>query len=56
MNSRITLALVAMLAPAALSAQSNQDLQKQIEQLKVQLKAVEEKAAAALNNVHIAHI
>lgn len=47
MNSRITLALVAMLAPAALSAQSNQDLQKQIEQLKVQLKAVEEKAAAA---------
>jgi len=47
MNSRIALALVAMLAPAALSAQSNQDLQKQIEQLKVQLKAVEEKAAAA---------
>ncbi|HEY3400600.1 MAG TPA: DUF3373 family protein [Geothrix sp.] len=47
MNSRITLALVAMLAPAALSAQTNQDLQKQIEQLKVQLKAVEEKAAAA---------
>ncbi|HJV48197.1 MAG TPA: DUF3373 family protein [Geothrix sp.] len=47
MNSRITLALVAMLAPAALSAQSNEDLQKQIEQLKVQLKAVEEKAAAA---------
>ena len=45
MNSRIALALVAMLAPAALSAQSNQDLQKQIEQLKVQLKAVEEKAA-----------
>jgi len=47
MNSRIALALVAMLAPAALSAQSNQDLQKQIEQLKIQLKAVEEKAAAA---------
>lgn len=47
MNSRITLALVAMLAPVALSAQSNADLQKQIEQLKVQLKAVEEKAAAA---------
>ncbi|GLH66008.1 DUF3373 family protein [Geothrix edaphica] len=47
MNSRIAFALVAMLAPAALSAQSNQDLQKQIEQLKVQLKAVEEKAAAA---------
>ncbi|WP_243320038.1 DUF3373 family protein [Geothrix sp. SG200] len=47
MNSRIALALVAMLAPAALSAQSAQDLQKQIEQLKVQLKAVEEKAAAA---------
>ncbi|WP_257305147.1 DUF3373 domain-containing protein [Geothrix campi] len=47
MNSRIALALVAMLAPAALSAQSSQDLQKQIEQLKVQLKAVEEKAAAA---------
>ena len=47
MNSRITLALVAMLAPSALSAQSNEDLQKQIEQLKVQLKAVEEKATAA---------
>jgi hypothetical protein len=47
MNSRITLALVALLAPMALSAQSNEDLQKQIEQLKVQLKAVEEKAAAA---------
>ena len=47
MNSRIALALVAMLAPAALGAQSPQDLQKQIEQLKVQLKAVEEKAAAA---------
>lgn len=47
MNSRIALALVAMLAPAVLSAQSAQDLQKQIEQLKVQLKAVEEKAAAA---------
>lgn len=47
MNSRIALALAAMLAPAALSAQSAQDLQKQIEQLKVQLKAVEEKAAAA---------
>lgn len=47
MNSRIMLALVAMLAPAALGAQSPQDLQQQIEQLKVQLKAVEEKAAAA---------
>lgn len=47
MNSRITLALAAMLAPAALSAQSNEDLQKQIQQLKVQLKAIEEKAAAA---------
>ena len=47
MNSRIMLALVAMLAPMALSAQSNADLQKQIEQLKVQLKAVEEKANAA---------
>jgi Protein of unknown function (DUF3373) len=47
MNSRIMLALVAMLAPAALSAQSNQDLQKEIEGLKTQLKAVEEKAAAA---------
>ena len=47
MKSRITLALVAMLAPAALSAQSNEDLQKQIEQLKTQLKAIEEKAAAA---------
>ncbi len=46
MNSRIMLALVAMLAPVALSAQSNEDLQKQIQQLKVQLKAVEEKAAA----------
>ena len=47
MNARITLALVAMLTPAALSAQSNEDLQKQIEQLKVQLKAVEEKANTA---------
>jgi len=47
MNSRITLALVAMLAPVALSAQSNEDLQKQIEQLKIQLKAIEEKASAA---------
>ncbi|GLH74817.1 hypothetical protein GETHLI_33190 [Geothrix limicola] len=47
MHSRLTLALVAMLAPAALSAQSNEDLQKQIEQLKTQLKAVEEKATAA---------
>ena len=47
MNSRITLALVAMLAPSALSAQSNEDLQKQIEGLKQQIKAVEEKAAAA---------
>ena len=46
MNSRIMLALVAMLAPVALSAQSNQDLQKEIENLKIQLKAVEEKAAA----------
>ena len=43
MNSRIMLALVAMLAPVALSAQSNEDLQKQIQQLKVQLKAVEER-------------
>ena len=47
MKSRIMLALVAALAPAALSAQSNADLQKQIEQLKIQLKAIEEKAAAA---------
>ena len=47
MNSRIMLALVAMLAPVALSAQSNQELQQQIQQLKVQLKAIEEKAAAA---------
>lgn len=47
MNSRIMLALVALLAPAALSAQSSQDLQKEIDNLKVQLKAVEEKAAAA---------
>jgi hypothetical protein len=47
MNSRIMLALVAMLAPVALSAQSNQDLQKEIENLKIQLKAVEEKATAA---------
>ena len=46
MKSRIMLALVAALAPAALSAQSNADLQKQIEQLKIQLKAIEEKAAA----------
>ena len=47
MNSRIMLALVAMLAPVALSAQSNQDLQKEIDNLKVQMKAVEVKAAAA---------
>ena len=46
MNTRSTLALVAMLAPVALSAQSNQELQQQIQQLKVQLKAIEEKAAA----------
>ena len=46
MNSRIMLALVAMLAPVALSAQTNQDLQKEIDNLKIQLKAVEEKAAA----------
>ena len=43
---RMMLVLAAALAPAALSAQSNQDLQKQIEQLKVQLKAIEEKPAA----------
>ncbi len=47
MNSRIMLTLVALVAPAVLSAQSNEDLKKQIEQLKVQLKAVEEKANAA---------
>ena len=47
MNSRITLALVAMLAPMALSAQTNEDLQKQIKQLKTQLQAIEEKANAA---------
>jgi len=47
MNARIMLALVALAAPAVLSAQSNEDLKKQIEQLKVQLKAVEEKANAA---------
>jgi len=47
MNARITLALAAILAPTALSAQSSEDLQKQIEQLKVQLKAVEEKATAS---------
>ena len=47
MKSRITLALVALLAPAALSAQTPAELQKQIEQLKIQLKAIEEKAAAA---------
>ena len=47
MNSRIMLAIVAMLAPVSLSAQSNQDLQKEIDTLKVQLKTVEEKAAAA---------
>ena len=44
MKSRITLALVALLAPAALSAQTPAELQKQIEQLKLQLKAIEEKA------------
>ncbi len=43
---RMMLVLAAALAPAALGAQSNQDLQKQIEQLKVQLKAIEEKPAA----------
>ena len=32
---RMMLVLAAALAPAALSAQSNQDLQKQIEQLKI---------------------
>lgn len=42
----MVLLLATALAPAALNAQSNQDLQKQIEQLKSQLKAVEEKAAA----------
>jgi|GEM_PF-429786 len=47
MNSRLMLALVAMLAPVALSAQSNEDLQKQIEGLKQQIKAIEEKANAA---------
>jgi hypothetical protein len=46
-STPITLALVAMLAPAALSAQSNTDLQKQIDALTQQLKAVEEKADAA---------
>jgi len=45
--TRIMLALAAMLAPVALSAQSNEDLQKQIEGLKQQIKAVEEKADAA---------
>ena len=44
-SCRMMLVLAAALAPAALSAQTNQDLQKQIEQLKIQLKAVEEKAA-----------
>ena len=46
MKSRITFALVAMLAPVALSAQTNEDLQKQIKQLKTQLQALEEKTAA----------
>ncbi len=45
--TRIMLTLAAALAPLALHAQSNEDLQKQIEQLKVQLRAVEEKAATA---------
>jgi hypothetical protein len=47
MNSRILFTLAALLSPAALFAQSPQDLQQQIEQLRLQLKAVEEKAAAA---------
>jgi hypothetical protein len=46
-STRIMLALAAMLAPVALSAQSNEDLQKQIEGLKQQLKAIEVKADAA---------
>jgi hypothetical protein len=47
MTSRITLALVAMLAPVALSAQSNEDLQKQIEGLKQQIKSIETQAETA---------
>ena len=46
-SSRIMLALVAALAPVALSAQSNDDLHKQIEGLKQQIQALEEKADAA---------
>lgn len=46
-STRIMLALAAMLVPVALSAQSNEDLQKQIEGLKQQLKAIEVKADAA---------
>jgi hypothetical protein len=45
--SRIMLALAATLAPAALSAQSPDDLHKQIETLKQQVQALEEKADAA---------
>ncbi len=46
-SSRIMLALVAALAPVALSAQSNDDVHKQIEGLKQQIQALEEKADAA---------
>ena len=46
-SSRIMLALVAALAPVSLSAQSNDDVHKQIEGLKQQIQALEEKADAA---------
>ncbi|HEX9010653.1 MAG TPA: DUF3373 family protein [Holophagaceae bacterium] len=46
-SSRIMLALAAALAPVALSAQSSDDLHKQIEGLKQQIQALEEKADAS---------
>lgn len=46
-SSRIMLALAAALAPVALGAQSSDDLHKQIEGLKQQIQALEEKADAA---------
>ena len=45
--TRIMLALAATLAPAVLSAQSNEDVHKQIEGLKQQIQALEEKTDAA---------
>ncbi len=46
-STRIMLVLAAALAPMVLSAQSNEDLQKQIEGLKKQLQVIQEKTDAA---------